>query len=121
VLDQRSNIAPMPDGQAVERLAITMAAAIGLVWSSVEADHASRLRVMANAVLMRNLPETIPATPTAQSALDEAVQALRAGARGLEGIHEGLIQRLFRAAAKLEILSSVVSTEVDLGAEDELV
>lgn len=119
-LPDRSNIRPAPNGQEVEKLAITLAAAVGAVWASIPEEAAAQYRVMANAALMR-YRDGIPATPQAAAALDEAVQAIRSGARGLEGIDEGLIQRLYKAAARLEILANVVATEVDLGADEELV
>lgn len=93
----------LPDGFAVERLAISMAAACGLVWTNLDMDEATRFRICANAALLHPLAEGV-ATLVLADGLNEAAEAAWAAGRALDHLKgdERLIQRLHRAAAGVQ-------------------
>lgn len=97
----------IPDGQAVERLAMLMACSVGAVWTKLSDDEVRGLRVMANAALMHNaVPGAEAAMLTLRAAVTDSISAQRAAADALEGEEaaEPIIRRLHRGATALTAL-----------------
>lgn len=101
-----------PTGQAVERLALVMAASVGQIWAKLDAETALQFRVMANAVLTR----------LGVDALEEGAVHLRATiAQGAESLRraasladfnkerEDLIHRLHRDATNMETMAMILN------------
>jgi hypothetical protein len=96
----------LPTGQQVETVAIALASAVGRAWAALDASEARTFRVMAQAALASPVAARMASiAPTASETLAEAALSARIGARALEGIDEGAIKRLFKAAADLDLLA----------------
>lgn len=99
----------LPDGFAIERLAISMAAACGLVWTALDLDEATRFRICANTALLHPVVEGA-ATKALAEGLEEAAQAAWAAGRAIDHLKgdERLIQRLHRSASAVQQVGRVL-------------
>lgn len=110
-----------PDGIAVERLALTMAAAVGVVWAKADADTARMLRVAANAALLHLGAEgRATGAQALTDTLQEGAETARVAARLLDHhkLSEDLIQRLHRSATGAEMVARTLGLMAE---EDDVI
>lgn len=107
----------LPDGLAVERLAVTMAAAAGLAWKALSAAEARAIRIMANAALMHLGAEAYAkGLARLKERLGETVATMRRGADALgeSAEVEPLVKALYRDAMTVELMLQILD-----GADEE--
>ncbi len=108
----------LPTGQEVEKLSVTMATALGLVWTKVDKDTADQLRIAANAVLVHHGLHLLQSGRERVAAMvadaargqREAIAALTAN--GV--LTEDQLKALYRSASTTEL----VAAALDSGADD---
>lgn len=101
----------LPDGQAVERLALIMAASVGVTWAKLDHDAAFQLRVQANAALLQFGVEALDgAAIHFRERIRQAAESLRQAANlaSHNKERESLIQRLHRDATSMESLVMIL-------------
>lgn len=105
----------IPDGRAVEVLAITMAAARGWVWQRLSIEEARDMRVMANAALMRLGADAHEVgLLRLKDRLTTTVATMRQGAEAIEPISAEIAKALYRDAMTVETMLQILS-----GADEE--
>lgn len=115
----------LPEAQVIERLAVSGAASMGLIFQQLDADTARSHRVVANAHLMAlgTLGEAIKAgTPALVAALHEIGSAMSALESRIEAVaSEGEFQTFFHAKRKAETILASALFGADDDQEDEAV
>jgi hypothetical protein len=100
-----------PSGIVVERLALTMAAAVGLAWAALDHDARTQYRIMASAALLRLGVDALEdGAVYIRASVERAAEALRQAANLAEHNkeREDLIQRLHRDASNMETLAMIL-------------
>lgn len=113
-----SNLTTPPDGNAVERLGIVIAASVGHYWLKLDPDMRQHYRLMANAALITlGLDAHAQGLARVKQAVERMAQAQRNSALVLEalGTHETNVVALHKGAnncdAILLILDAVPGEE----------
>lgn len=112
-----------PDGMAVEQLAIAMAAAVGLSWTKLAHEDATRIRIMANAAIIYPTVtgRGLDGPGRLRGLLEEGAEAQRAAARELDHIKGSdiMIRRLHLGATAVETVGAVLGVMQRTEADDE--